>query len=116
MEWMKIGQETYEIEGITTQFSVDQKHMDSVVFVRNEVAEQKIMELYDSGTTFDFETKKWKFIGTRMKSITFDTTGMVVTVVSRSGGMKSKSHERDKRIDELLGDETSEDRDDIITN
>ena len=116
MEWMKIGEETYEIEGITNHFSADEKHIDSILFIKDDVTEQKIIELYESGTTFDFETKTWKFIDTRMKSMTFDTTGMIVTLVSRKGGMKSKRHERDKRIDELLGDETSEDRDDIITN
>ena len=116
MEWMKIGQEAYEIQGITSHFSADEKHIDSILFIKDDATEQKIIELYESGTTFDFETKTWKYIDTRMKSMTFDTNGMVVTLVSRKGGMKSKRHERDRRIDELLGNETSEDEDDIRTN
>ena len=116
MEWMKIGQEAYEIQGITSNFSADEKHIDSILFTKDDATEQKIMELYESGTTFDFETKTWKFIDTRMKSMTFDTNGLVVTLVSRKGGMKSKMHERDRRIDELLGNETSEGGDDIKPN
>jgi len=111
---MKIDGETYIIVAITTQFSVDQKHLQSVVFVKDLVSEQKIIDLYESGNSFDFETNKWKFTGTRVKSITFDTSGVVFDIISRDGGMKSVQYERDKRIDELF-DETPEDINDINT-
>ena len=114
MEWMKIDGETYIIVAITTQFSVDQKHLQSVVFVKDLVSEQKIIDFYESGNSFDFETNKWKFTGARVKSITFDTSGVVFDIISRDGGMKSVQYERDRRIDELF-DETPEDINDINT-
>jgi hypothetical protein len=115
MEWMKIDGETYMIEAITTQFSEDQHNIKSVVFVKDLVSEQKIIDLYESGNSFEFETNKWKFTGSRIKSITFDTSGVVFDIVSRTGGMKSIQYERDKRIDELFGYETPDDINDINT-
>jgi|LauGreDrversion4_2_1035121.scaffolds.fasta_scaffold84846_6 hypothetical protein len=115
MEWMKIDGETYMIEAITTQFSEDQHNIKSVVFVKDLVSEQKIIDLYESGNSFEFETNKWKFTGSRIKSITFDTSGVVFDIVSRNGGMKSIQYERDKRIDELFGYETPDDINDINT-
>lgn len=102
MEWMKIDGEIYMIDSITTEFSVDQKHLVSVVFINDSVSEQKILDLYDSGKSFDLETTKWKFTGSRMKSITFDNSGIIVNINSMNGGLKSVQYERDKRIDELL--------------
>jgi hypothetical protein len=102
MGWMKIDGETYMIEAITTQFSEDQHNIKSVVFVKDLVSEHKIINLYESGISFDFETNKWKFTGARVKSITFDTSGVVFDIISNNGGMKSVQYERDKRIDELL--------------
>lgn len=103
MEWLNINGETYEIIQITTQLTTDEKHLNSIILTNNNETEEKLIELYESGNSFDFETKKWKFTGSRMKSITFDTTGIVVEIVSRKGGMKSILEERDKRIDTLLG-------------
>lgn len=114
MEWMKIDGETYMISAITTEFSVTQKHLESVVFTNDLISEQKIIDLYESGKSFDFETKKWKFTGSRMKSITFDNSGIIVNINSINGGVKSVQYERDKRIDELF-DETPEDINDINT-
>lgn len=115
MEWMKIDGETYMINAITTEFSVDQKHLVSVVFTNDLVSEQKIIDLYESGKSFDFETKKWKFTGSRMKSITFDNSGIIVNINSLNGGIKSVQYERDKRIDELLENETPDNINDINT-
>lgn len=115
MEWMKIDGETYMISAITTEFSVDQKHLVSVVFTNDLVSEQKIIDLYESGKSFDFETKKWKFTGSRMKSITFDNSGIIVNINSLNGGIKSVQYERDKRIDELLENETPDNINDINT-
>jgi hypothetical protein len=115
MEWMKIGEDTYIIDEINTQFTLDQKHIKSTIYITDKVSEQSIMDIYQSGKTFDFETKKWKYTGARVKSITFDTSVTIFEIISQTGGMKSLLHERDKRIDELLGYETPELINDINT-
>lgn len=116
MEWIKIGDEVYEICSISTQFSIDQKHLNSSIIATDEATTDKILELHALNRTFDFETKKWSFVGTRIKSLTIDGATVQIDLCSSMGGIKSVEHERDKRIDELLGSETSGDPDDIITN
>jgi hypothetical protein len=71
-------------------------------FLRDFKNYKFLMDIYQSGKTFDFETKKWKYTGARVKSITSDTSGTVFEIISQTGGMKSLLQERDKRIDELL--------------
>jgi len=115
MEWMKTGDETYIVVSIATQFTVDQKHIKSTIYVTDKVSEHCIMDIYQSGKTFDFETKQFKYTGSRVKSITFDTSGTIFEIISNKCGMKSAQLERDKRIDELFGYETPNDINDINT-
>ena len=100
MEWMKIDDDLYNVESVTIEFSSDQKFLISITSIREE--EDKIIEIFDSGRSFVFETKDWKFTDARLKSWVLDMKCVNISIVARKGGQKSKMYERERIIDELL--------------
>ena len=116
MEWIKIDGETYKIVSILVNFSSDNV-LKSELFIDDPETESAILAIYDDARHFEFETREWRMQGASIRSITFDTHRIVVGVTSSIGGMKSRQHERDRRIDELLDEgKTSDGEEDITTN
>ena len=96
---MKIDDDLYNVESVTIEFSSDQKFLISITSIREE---DKIIEIFDSGRSFVFETKDCKFTDARLKSWILDTKCVNISIVARKGGQKSKMYERERIIDELL--------------
>jgi hypothetical protein len=103
--WFKVGEDIIDCIKTDHQFTIDNEWVNSYFTIDlkyNNTYFNIIFDLYNNKKTFDWEDNKSKGSISTIKSI--DVTDNIITcqVKSKKWGIKDKSDERDKRIDEIL--------------
>lgn len=103
--WLKIGEDIINLIKSEHQFTIDNEWVNSCFTIdikNNNTYFNIIFDLYNNKRTFDWEDNKSKGSISTIKSI--DITDNIITcqVKSKKWGIKDKSDERDKRIDDIL--------------
>jgi len=103
--WLKIGDNIIDCIKSEHQFTVDDKWVNShftIDIKNNSIYFNIIFDLYNNKRSFGWEDNKSRGHKSIIKSIDVYDNIMTCQIRSNEWGLKDKSDERDKRIDDIL--------------
>lgn len=103
--WLKIGEDIIDCIKTEHQFTIDNEWVNSYFTIDckgNKTYFNIIFDLYNNKKTFDWEDNKSKGSISTIKSIDVMDNIITCQFKSKNWGIKNKSDERDKRIDDIL--------------
>lgn len=116
--WIKIGDDIIECVKSEHQFTIDNKLTTShfTIDIKGNNYFNIIFDLYDNKKTFDWEDNKSRGSGSNIKSIDIFNDILTCQIRSNDFGIKDKSYERNKRLEQILPDDKTSDENDNIIN
>ena len=113
--WIKIGDDIIECIKSEHQFTIDNKLTTShfTIDIKGNNYFNVIFDLYDNKKTFDWEDNRSRGFVSKIKSIDIFNDILTCQIRSNEFGIKDKSYERNKRLEQILPDDKTSDENDI---